>query len=321
MATFISPSTAQLVPLLDEHGERRDEHGVEHAGLALGIAVVVAGDQTDLLVLNPLLKGDDVLGHLLDRLVGDLGAALDVEGVENLGGLSVHGSLVIDVVGDSPHLLPIELLGVETQTVVEVGLVDVEVHHARIRTADLGDIGATQTTAHLGGTAPLLELLGHGRVAALDNTGHHGVTLAGTVKVGYDLTGSTAGVQIAQPRGDIGVGVVGLGLLLHVDHDDGHVQVAYDRQHVVARGIGEHLQDDQVDILGAELVARDLSLFLGGHHTAVDKLDGRRQRGLKVLVLLLKVGNELRELRKIGTEGDRKDANLGLGVNEHDFLQ
>ena len=280
----------------------------------------MAGDQTDLLVLDPLLKGDDVLGHLLDGLVGDLGAALDVEGVENLGSLGVHGSLVVDVVGDGPHLLPVKLLGVEAQTVVEVGLVDVEVHHARVRTADLGDVGAAQATTHLGGTAPLLELLGHSRVATLDNAGHDGMTLAGAVKVGHDLAGGAAGVQIAQPRGDVGVGVVGLGLLLHVDHDDGHVQVAHDRQHVVARGIGEHLQDNQIDVLGAELVAGDLGLLLGGHHAAVDKLDSRGQRGLKVLVLLLKIGNELRELRKIGTEGDREDANLGLGVNEHDFL-
>ena len=147
------------------------------------------------------------------------------------------------------------------------------------------------------------------------------MTLAGAVKVGHDLAGGTAGVQVAQPRGNVGVGVIGLSLLLHVDHDDGHVQVTHDRQHVVARGIGEHLQDDQVDILGTELVARDLSLLLGGHHTAVDKLDGRGQRGLKVLVLLLKIGNELRELRKIGTQGNREDANLGLSVNEHDFLQ
>ena len=303
--------------LLDEHGERRNEHGVEHAGLTLGIAIVVAGDQTDLLVLDPLLKGNDVLGHLLDGLVAHLGAALDVEGVENLGSLGVHGGLVIDVVGDGPHLLPVKLLGVETQTVVEVGFVDVEVHHARVRTADLGDVGATQATTHLGGAAPLLELLGHSRVAALDNAGHNSMTLAGTVKVGHDLAGGAAGVQVAQPRGDVGVSVVGLGLLLHIDHDDGHIQVAHDRQHVVARGIGEHLQDDQVDVLGAELVASDLGLLLGGHHAAVNKLDCRGQRGLKVLVLLLEVGNELRKLRKIGTEGDRKDANLGLGVNEH----
>ena len=73
-------------------------------------------------------------------------------------------------------------------------------------------------------------------------------------------------------------------------------------------------------VLGAELAAGDLGLLLGGHHAAVDKLDSRGQRGLKVLVLLFKVGNELRELRKIGTEGDREDADLGLGVNEHDFL-
>ncbi len=304
--------------LLDEHGKRRDEHGVEHAGLALGIAVVVASDQTDLLVLDPLLKGDNVLGHLLDGLVGDLGAALDVEGVENLGGLGIHGSPVVDVVGDGPHLLPVKLLGVEAQTVVEVGLVDIEVHHARVRTADLGNVGTTQATTYLGGTAPLLELLGHSRVATLDDTGHDGMTLAGAVKVGHDLSGGAAGVQIAQPRGDVGIGIVGLGLLLHVDHDDGHIQVAHDRQHVVARGIGEHLQDDQVDVLGAELVAGDLGLLLGGHHAAVDKLDSRGQRGLKVLVLLFKVGNELRELRKIGTEGDREDADLGTSIYKHD---
>ena len=303
-------------PLLDEHRERRDEHGVEHARLALGVAVIVARHQADLLVTHPLLKRQHVARHLLDGLVRNRGAALHVKRVENLGRLRVDCRLVIHAIGNGPHLLPVELLGVETQAVVEVGLVDVEVHHARIGAANLGNVGAAQAATHLGGTAPLVKLARDLWVAALHHAGDDRVTLARAVEVGYDLAGGAASVEVAQPGGDVGRGVVGLRLLLHVHHHHGHVEVAHRGQHVVGGRVGEHLQDHQVNVGGAELVARLLGLLLGGHHAAVHKLNRRRQRCLEVGVLLLKVRNELGELRQVRAEGDGEHAHLGASLHE-----
>ena len=146
------------------------------------------------------------------------------------------------------------------------------------------------------------------------------MALACAVEVGHDLAGGAAGVEVAEPGGDVGGGVVGLGLLLDVDDDHGDVEVTHGGQDVVARGVGEHLQDHEVDVRGAEEVARLLGRLLGGDHASVDELDGRGQGRLEVGVLLLEVGNELRELRQVGAERDGEDADLCLGVDEHGFL-
>ena len=112
---------------------------------------------------------------------------------------------------------------------VEVGFVDIEVHHAGVGTAYLGDVGITETTTHLGGTAPVLDLSLYLRIATFNHTCNHGVALAGTLKVGYHLAHCTAGVEFAKPGGNVGMFVVGRLLLLHVDENNRHVKVAYGR--------------------------------------------------------------------------------------------
>ena len=283
--------------LLDEHGEGRNEHGVEFAGHALCKTCIVRSYHTQLFVLDPLLEGNDILGHVPDLLDG--AAALDVEGVEDVLCLGTDGSLVGDIVGNGPHLLPVELLGIDEHSVVEIGLVNIEVHHARIGTAYLGDIGIAEAAAHLGSTAPVLYLCLHLRVATLDNSRDDCRTLAGTIQVGHHLADGTTGIELAQPGGDVGLGIVGGQLFLYVDNHDGHVEVAHGRQHIIRSAIGQHLQDDQVYIGCTELVACCHRLLLGGHHAAVNNLDGVGQRLLEGCILSLKLGYELRELWQV----------------------
>ena len=208
-----------------------EKHGIQQAGLALGEPVVMGGDQAQLLVLDPLLEGHDVLCHLPDLF--DAPAALDVKGVQDVLCLGTDGVLVGDVVGDGPHLFPIELLGVQEHAAIEVRFVDVQIHHAGVGAADLGDVGVAEAAANLRGPAPILDFPLHARVAALDDAGDDSVALAEAVQVGHGLAHSAAGVALAQPGGDVGVVVVQRLELLHVHDDDGHVQVAYGGQHVV----------------------------------------------------------------------------------------
>lgn len=84
--------------LLDKHGEGRDQHAVQHTGLALGKTIVMRRDEGDLLVLDPLLKGDDILCHLPDLF--HRAAAFDIEGIQDILCLGTDGSFVGDVVGD-----------------------------------------------------------------------------------------------------------------------------------------------------------------------------------------------------------------------------
>ena len=102
--------------LLDEHREGRNQHRVELAGNALGKAVVVRGYHAQLLVLHPLLEGHHILRHVPYLLDGT--ATLDVEGSQDVLGLGTDGRLVGDVVGYGPHLLPVELLGIDEHAMV-----------------------------------------------------------------------------------------------------------------------------------------------------------------------------------------------------------
>ena len=299
--------------LLDEHRERGDEHRVELTGHTLGKTGVVRGNHAQLLVLHPLFEGDDVLRHVPHLLHG--AATLDVERVEDVLRLGADGGLVGDVVGDGPHLLPVELLRVDEQTVVEVRLVDVQVHHAGVRTAYLCDVRVAETAAHLGGAAPVLNLALHLGVATLDDAGDDRRALAGTVQVGHHLADGTAGVQLAEPCGDVGLRVVGCQLLLHVHDDHGDIEVAHGGQHIIRGAVGEHLQDDEVDVGGAELVASLHRLLLRGHHAAVDNLDRRRQRLLERLVLSLKLRDELWELRQVCLQCNGEHAYACLRLN------
>ena len=157
--------------LPDEHGEGGNQHGIQFSGHALGKAVVMAGHEAQLLVLDPLLKGHHVAGHIPDLLDGSAGSrasvALDVEGVQNLLSLRTNYLLVGDIVGNGPHLLPVKLLGVEPHAVIQVGLVDVQIHHTGVGPTDLGQIGIPEAAAHLSGFAPVQKLGLRQRVAAL----------------------------------------------------------------------------------------------------------------------------------------------------------
>ena len=297
--------------LLDEHGEGGDEHGVELAGDALCKSCIVGGNHAELLVLDPLLEGNDVLGHIPNLFDG--AATFNLEGVEDVLSLGADGFLVGDVVGNVPHLFPIELLGIDIHAMVEVGLVDVEVHHAGIGATDLGDVGVAETTTYLGGTAPILDLGLSGGITTFDNASDDSAALAGTVEVGYHFAGGTASVELAKPGGDVGLLVVGSQLLLEVDDDDGHVEVAHGGEHVVGGAVGEHLEDDEVNVGSAELVAGYHRLLLGGYHATIDELDGVGEGLLECFILGFELGNELWELGEIGAKGDGEHADAGFG--------
>ena len=299
--------------LFDEHGEGGDEHGVQHTGLALGEAVVVGGDEAQLLLFHPGLKGHQVAGHVPDLLHG--AAALDVEGVQNVLGLLADGGLVGDIVGDGPHFLPIELLGVQPHAVVQVGLVDVQVHHAGIGAANLGQVQVPEAAAHLGGFAPVLYLGLHNGVTALHHTGDDGMALSGALQVGHHLPHGAAGVQLAQPLGGVGVLVVRGAELLDVHQHHGHVQIPDGGEHIVGGGVGEQLEDDQIHVGGAELVPGLLGQLLGGDDAAVDELHGIGNHGLKGLVLGLELRHQRGELGQIGPQGNGEHAHAGFCFN------
>ncbi len=135
---------------------------------------------------------------------------------------------------------------------VQIRFVDVQIHHAGIRPADLGQVRVPEAAAHLGSPAPILDLGLHLRVAAFTG-GDDGMTLAGALQISDHLADSAAGVQLTQPGGGVGVGVVRGFLLLDVHQHDRDIQIPHSRQHVVGSGVGQQLQDHQVHICSAKL--------------------------------------------------------------------
>ena len=293
-------------PLLDEHGKSGDEHTVQHARLALGEAVVVGGDKGNLFLLHPPLKGCYIPGHLPDLL--HRAAALNLESVQDILGLGPDGILVGDIVGDGPQLLPVELLGIQEHPMVEVGLVDVQIHHAGVGPANLGQVGIPEAAAHLGGSAPVLNLRLDPGVSSFGNPSDDSVALARPLQVSHHLTHRAAGVQLAQPGCGISILIIGSQLLLEVDQHYRHVQVPDGRKHVVGGGVGQQLEYDQVHIGGPEFVPRRLGQLLGGDQTAVNELHGVGEQLFKGLVLGLKLGHQSGELGQVGPQGDGKYA-------------
>ncbi len=112
---------------------------------------------------------------------------------------------------------------------VEVRFVDIEVHHARIGASNLCNVGVAEASAHLCGAAPVFYLCLYQRVATLNDTRNHGMSLAGTFQVGNHFAYGTAGIQLTEPCGNVGLLVVGGFLLLYVHQYDGYIQVAYCR--------------------------------------------------------------------------------------------
>ena len=273
----------------------------------------MGGDEAQLLLLHPGLEGHQVTGHVPDLLHG--AAALDIEGVQNVLGLLADSGLIGDAVSDGPHLLPVELFGVQPHAVIEVGLVDVQIHHAGIGPANLGQVQVPEAAAHLGGLAPILNLRLHNGVAPLHHAGDNGMALAGPLQVGHHLSHGAAGVQLSQPLGGAGVLIIRGAELLDVHQHHGHVQIPHSGEHVVGGGVGEQLQDDQVHVGGAELVPCLLGQLLGGDNAAVDELHGIGDRGLEVFILALKFRHQGRELGQISAQGDGKYAHPGFCLN------
>ena len=179
----------------------------------------------------------------------------------------------------------------------------------------MGEVCIAEAAAHLSGTAPIFNLSLHGGVTALDHTGDDGMALAGALQIRDHLTDGTAGVQLTQPCRDVGVGVVGRFLLLDIDQHDRHIQIAHCRQHIIRSSVGQQLQNNQINIGSAELIACCHRLLLGRDDTAVNDLNGVGQRLFEGGVLALKLRHQRGELRQISAQRNSKHANAGLGFN------
>ena len=168
-------------------------------------------------------------------------SAFYFKGINDVLRFCLDGGLVRDVICDCPHIFPVKLLGIQAHSVVKVGLIDIEIHHSGIRAADLGNIGLTETSADLSCLTPIFDLSCHLGVAAFYHAGDYRMSLACTLQVCHSLTYGTTGIQVTQPDGNIGIGIVRCQLLLHIDTYYRHVQIADRRKYIIRSRIGQEL--------------------------------------------------------------------------------
>ena len=122
-----------------------------------------------------------MLCHIQNIFVICGSATLYFEGIDDVLCLRLNSFGIGNIVCNSPHIFPVKLLGIQTHAVVQVGLVDIEIHHTGIRTSDLGDIGLAETSADLCRLTPVFNLCCHLGVTAFYDTGDHGMSLACTL--------------------------------------------------------------------------------------------------------------------------------------------
>jgi len=213
----------------------------------------VRSNESNLLILHPLLKGNHILCHIPDLF--NRTATLEVEGVQNVLCLSIYGCFIGDVISNRPHFLPVELLGVQEHPVVEIGFVNVQVHHAGVWTANLRQISIPEATAHLSGFAPVLNFCFGNKIATLHHSSDNSVALSCTFQISNHLADRTAGVQFTQPGSSVSIGVVRSLLLLQVHQNHWHIQIPDSGKHIVRGGISEELNNDQIHISGSEFIA------------------------------------------------------------------
>ena len=181
--------------LLNQHGEGRNQHAVQDACLALRKSIVMRRDQAQLLILDPLFKSHDILGHLPDFF--DASAAFDIKSIQNILRLCADRLFIRDIIGNRPHGFPVELLRIYMHSSVQVGFINIQIHHTRIGSADLRQIRIPKSSSNLRRTAPVLDLCLYLRIAAFYYAGDHRMSLSESLQIRYHLADSTAGIALS----------------------------------------------------------------------------------------------------------------------------
>ena len=188
-------------------------------------------------------------------------------------------------------------------------------HHARIRSADLGKVGVTESSSDLGSTAPVLDFLLNFGISAFDNTGDDRMSFACSFQVRDHFADRAARIELTEPLGCVCVCVIRSLELLHIDQHNRNVKVSDCRQHIIACRICQQLHDHKIDIRRAEFVTGSLGLFLGGDHTAVDQFNSVGNTLLECFILRFEFGNELWELGQIRLQCDGEYTDSRFGFN------
>ena len=252
-----------------------------------------------MLVFYPFLKSNNVFSHIPYFL--DRAAALNIECIKDILCLCTDCFLVCDIISDRPHLLPVELFCVEEHSVIEVCLINIQIHHTRIWSSDLCNVSLTESSSYLSSLAPVFDLSLNCRISAFYNACDNRMSLACSLKVSNRLAYSTACIAFTQPGGNVSVFIIQRFQFLNVHKNDRNIKITDCRKHVVGCCIGQHLKKYKINICCTEFVPSFHSLLFCGNHSTVDDLYCTRKCFLERIILCFKFRYKRRELRKVCT--------------------
>ena len=200
---------------------------------------------------------------------------------------------------------------------VQVRLIDIQVHHAGIGTPDLCKVRVTEAAAHLSRAAPVFDLRLYLRVSAFHHARDYGVAFSCPLQVGNHLADSAAGVQLAQPGRRIRMFIIRRFFLLDIHKDNRHIQVTDRREHIVRSRVGQQLQDDQIHVGRTEFIAGRGRQLLGSDQSPVDQFHRIRNHLFKRFILRLKFRHKGRELRQISAQRDGENTDSCFCIDQH----
>ena len=146
-------------------------------------------------ILYPFLKGYHIFCHIPYFLNGS--AAFDLKGIQDFLSFCTDCILICNIISNGPHFLPVELFGIQEHSVVQVCLINIEIHHTRIWSSDLCDIGITESSSYLGCLTPVFDLCLNSRISPFYNTCDHRMSLACSLQVCYSFAYCTACIPLS----------------------------------------------------------------------------------------------------------------------------
>ena len=240
-----------------------------------------------MLIFYPFLKCYNVFGHIPYFLNGS--AAFDIKGIKDILSFCTDCILICDIISDCPHLLPVELFGVEEHSVVQVSLINVKVHHTWVRSSDLCNVGVTESSSYLSSLAPVFDLSLNAWISAFYNTCDNSVSLASSLKVCNSFSNSTAGIAFTKPCSNVCVIIIQSFQLLNVYQNNRNVKVTDCRQHIVGCSVGQHLKENKVNVCCTEFISCNHRLLFGCYHSSINDLYSIRNCFLKCFILSFKL--------------------------------
>lgn len=155
----------------------------------------MGSDHSKMLIFYPFFKCYHIFRHIPYFL--NCSAAFDLKGIQNFLSFCTDSIFICNIISNSPHFLPVKLFCIQEHSVVQICLINIEIHHTRIRSSNLCDISITESSSYLSSLTPIFDLCLNSRISTFYNTCDHRVSLACSLQVCHSFAYCTACIPLS----------------------------------------------------------------------------------------------------------------------------